>query len=368
MKKHILYFALSMILFVPAMAQETAEEDEKLKISGSVDTYYKYDFSGQANIGTSFANEHNSISIGMLDLVFEKTSGKASFVGEIAFGPRNAGSAGPAPSTTEVVTGIVSDSSGTLPLFGSVANYAPRIQNLYVSYALTDKLSITGGYMGTFVGYEIISPTGNFNYSTSYLFTNGPFQNAGVKLEYAFSDKFAVMAGVFNPWNVYTADPEVGPSSFGAQIYVSPLDGWDAYINLITGDNGTEVDLTTTFQVSDPLMLGLNAAYYTDGGEGAEEASFSGAAAYLNYSLSDAAALGLRYEYFSASATTGILGGMADGNVSAITLSGNIKGGESLTLIPELRFDTSDQDIFLDSDGGATGSATQFLIGAVFAF
>lgn len=347
------------------MAQE---EGEKLQISGSVDTYYKYDFSGQSNIGTSFAGDHNSVSIGMLDLVFEKSSGKASFVGEIAFGPRNLGSAGPSNSATGVLSGISSDTSGVIPVFGAVSDYAPRIQNLYVSYALTDKLSITGGYMGTFVGYEIISPTGNFNYSTSYLFTNGPFQNGGVKLDYAFSDQFAVMVGMFNPWNVYTADPDVGPSSFGAQVYVSPVEGWDAYINFVTGgESGTEVDLTTTYQISDPLMLGLNAAYYSDGGEGAEEASFSGAAAYLNYSVSDAAALGLRYEYFSASAASGILSGVEDGNVSAITLSGNIKGGD-LTFIPELRFDTSDQDIFFDSDGGATGSATQFLVGAVYSF
>lgn len=366
MKKNTFFlFLFSMILVAPMMAQE---EDEKLKISGSVDTYYKYDFSGNANIGTSFADEQNSISIGMLDLVFEKAVGKASFVGEIAFGPRNAGSAGPAPSGTTVLTGIGSDTSGVVPFFGSVSDYAPRIQNLYVSYALTDKLSITGGYMGTFVGYEIISPTGNFNYSTSYLFTNGPFQNAGVKLEYAFSDQFAVMAGVFNPWNVYTADPEVGPSSFGAQVYVSPVEGWDAYINFVTGgESGTEIDLTTTFQVSDPLMLGLNAAYYTDGGEDAVEATFSGAAAYVNYSLSDVSALGLRYEYFSASEATGILG-IPDGTVSAITLSGNFKGGEALTLIPELRFDTSNGDIFTDGDGMATGSATQFVVGAVFAF
>lgn len=347
------------------MAQE---EDEKLQISGSVDTYYKYDFSGQSNIGTSFAGDHNSVSIGMLDLVFEKSSGKASFVGEIAFGPRNLGSAGPSNSATGVLSGLSSDTSGVIPVFGAVSDYAPRIQNLYVSYALTDKLSITGGYMGTFVGYEIISPTGNFNYSTSYLFTNGPFQNGGVKLDYAFSDQFAVMVGMFNPWNVYTADPDVGPSSFGAQVYVSPVEGWDAYINFVTGgESGTEVDLTTTYQISDPLMLGLNAAYYSDGGEGSEEASFSGAAAYLNYSVSDAAALGLRYEYFSASAASGILSGVEDGNVSAITLSGNIKGGD-LTFIPELRFDTSDQDIFFDSDGGATGSATQFLVGAVYSF
>jgi hypothetical protein len=62
--------------------------------------------------------------------------------------------------------------------------------------------------MGTFIGYEVISPLANFHYSTSYLFTNGPFQNAGVKLNYAISDKIGIMVGAFNDsWNSYKADP-----------------------------------------------------------------------------------------------------------------------------------------------------------------
>jgi hypothetical protein len=36
----------------------------------------------------------------------------------------------------------------------------------------------------------------NFHYSTSYLFTNGPFQNAGVKANYAISDKVGIMVGL----------------------------------------------------------------------------------------------------------------------------------------------------------------------------
>lgn len=330
----ILCFAFSASIFAQ-------EEDNKLKISGSVDTYYKYDFSGTANIGTSFGEDQNSISIGMIDILLEKTVGKASFVGELAFGPRNAGSAGPA-----------------------TGDFQPRIQNLYVSYALADKVSLTAGYMGTFVGYEVISPTGNFNYSTSYLFTNGPFQNAGVKLDFAISDKVGLMVGLFNPWNVYTAPDSIGPSSLGAQLSFSPVEGWDAYINFVTGgESGTEVDLTTTFQVSDKLLIGLNAATYTDGEEKASK--FSGAAAYLNLGITDAAAIGARYEYFTAEGPGSALG--IDGNVNAVTISANLGGG-ALKFIPEIRFDAADQEIFVDSEGGATKTASQFLIGAVYAF
>ena len=47
-------------------------KDPPLIFSGSVDTYYKYDFSGHANIPTSFASDQNSVSIGMVDLGLKK--------------------------------------------------------------------------------------------------------------------------------------------------------------------------------------------------------------------------------------------------------------------------------------------------------
>ncbi len=340
-------------------AQEAEEAEEGLKISGSVDAYYKYDLSGNANIPTSFGSDQNSISIGMVNLMLEKSSGKASFVGEISFGPRGLASVGPAPGSELNVEG-----QGSF----FIKDYAPVIQNLYMSYALTEKLSVTAGYMGTFVGYEIISPTGNFNYSTSYLFTNGPFQNAGLKFEYAFNDKVGIMAGVFNPWNVYAADPTVGPSSLGGQLSLSPVDGWNAYINFVTGaGSGTEIDLTTTFEIGDNLLLGLNAASYSATTLGADSAAaFSGAALYFNYGLGDKAAIGLRAEHFVCRNGFGAINDF-DGGVTGLTLSGNLVEGD-LTFIPEFRIDLANTDAFLDANGNASSSAMQFLLAAVYSF
>src|SRR6201996_5002831 len=261
MKKLLLFslipaFAFTFKAQAARMAADTGKvvADPPLAISGSVDAYYKYDFSGQkTNIPTSFAGDQNSFSIGMLDLALKKKVGKASFVGEASFGPR---------------------SDQSIP----VANY--HIQNLYVSYDVSDKFNLTGGYMATFIGYEVISPTGNFNYSTSYLFTNGPFQNAGFKATYTFSDKVSLMAGIFNNyWNVYSSVRAIGTnatasgdvSSFGAQLTVTPVKGWTAYLNVITGSySGTELDLTTAYQITDAFKLGLNAADFTTphGGDG----------------------------------------------------------------------------------------------------
>ncbi len=334
--KQAFMLALSLFVGFNASAQEEEAPAPSLSLSGSIDTYYKYDFADETNIGTSFGGDQGSFSIGMFNLIASQEIGKASFVADVGIGPRNANSAGDGLNAS--------------------------IQNLYFSYQLSDKLSVTAGYMGTFVGYEVISPASNFNYSTSYLFTNGPFQNAGLKFNYAFSDKVALMVGVFNDWNVYT-DTD-GKPDFGAQLYLSPTEGWDAYLNFVTGDlSGTEFDLTTTYQITDEFLVGLNAATYSAPDDGG---SFTGAALYLNYAFSDAFSLGFRGETFTDD-KLGILMGDEKSSVNAFTISGNINAGP-LRIIPELRLDAAEKEIFLDGSDDATKTATQFLLAAVYSF
>lgn len=322
-----------------ALAQETTTSP--LEISGSVDTYFKYDFAKQPNIGTSFASDHNSVSLGMIDLVLKKKTGKASFVGELSFGPRGQEQS------------LIDASSGTSSF---------HIQNLYVNYDFTDQFSMTAGYMGTFIGYEVISPVGNFNYSTSYLFTNGPFQNAGIKATYKFSDKVSLMAGLFNDWNVYSATR--GVSSIGGQLMVSPVEGWTAYINVLSGAGGggygTIEDLTTSYQITDKFKLGLNAANYDINDDAG---GYAGAALYPQYAFTDAVALGLRGEYFKYKNVAGSVGD----KYTSVTLTANIKSG-GLTFIPEVRLDHSGVKPFAKSNGMAAPNAGQFSLAAVYAF
>jgi len=322
--------------------------DTPLTISGSVDAYYKYDFAKSSQIPTSFASDHNSFSIGMVDIALKKTTGKTSFVGEVSFGPRGQSQSIP----DQAVTG------------GAASSY--HIQNLYVNYAATDALTFTMGYMATFVGYEVISPVGNFNYSTSYLFTNGPFQNAGFKATYAFSSKASLMAGVFNDgWNYYSSMGKI--DNFGAQLFVSPVDGWNAYLNVITGGTmGTEFDLTTAYQVTSAFKLGLNAADYTL--PGSLKGGFSGVALYPQLAVSSGVTLGLRGEYFKAKAgALNTYGPVAGESVSSLTATANFKSG-NLTIIPEFRFDNGSTASFMNKSAMATKKASQALLAVVYAF
>lgn len=346
MKKVITILALALTTTV------TFAQDTPLEITGSADLYYKNDFSGNENIGTSFATDQNSVSLGMIDIALKKKTGKTSFVGEVSFGPR-----------------------GQKQSIQDVDGQSFHIQNLYAAYAASDKLTLTAGYMGTFIGYEVISPLANLNYSTSYLFTNGPFQNAGVKANYAISSKVGLMVGLFNgQWNAYKASPNFGLNAVGAQLSLTPVEGLSAYINFLDGtESGTIVDLTGSYQISEKFKLGLNVADYSGT---ADDTGYTGFALYPSYAVNKNFSLALRAENFKVkknsdytSAIPTVLGTGPDGDesVTAFTLSANLKSG-GLTIIPEFRLDNGSADMFKDSDMAATKSASQVTLAVVYGF
>lgn len=339
--------SLLLSLFMMGAFAYAQESISGIEITGSADAYYKYDFAKGENIGTYFANDHNSISLGMLNLGLKKSTGKASFVGEVSFGPRG--------------------QYLTIPNGDGTDDNSFHIQNLYVDYAFTDKFSMTAGYMGTFIGYEVISPAANFHYSTSYLFGAGPFQNAGIKGTYAFSDKVSLMAGLFNDWNVYK--DLNGVSHFGAQLSLAPVDGLSVYANFLTGSSaggkeeyssGTIYDLVASYDVSDKFSLGLNAADYSFKSEG----GYQGVALYPKFNVTDYAQIGLRGEYFKWKDVSDT----EVASVTSLTLSGKLTHG-GLSLIPEFRFDSDDSKPFFKSDFTTpTKSASQFSLALVYAF
>ncbi len=349
MKKILLSLTAVLAVAIGANAQDTP-----LSISGYADTYYKFDFAEQENIKTSFATDQNSLSLGMIGVALKKTTGKASFVGELSFGPRGTGQSIP-----------------------DVAGQSLHIQNLNMNYAFTPEFSMAAGYFSTFVGYEVIAPTGNFNYSTSYLFTNGPFQNAGIKATYAFTPKVSLMVGGFNDnWNVYKSDAKFGISTLGAQLMVAPVEGWSAYLNVLSGYvSGTILDLTTSYQITKSFKAGLNVADFSVGMKAKDE-GFTGGALYLQNAFSDKFSLGVRGEYFMAKkgdmvanpAYTGYIGVAPKESVIAATLTANFKAG-GLTFIPEVRLDNGSVTQFMKKNGtDMTKQATQASLAVVYAF
>jgi len=351
MKKLLLTTLVSTFTIGITYAQTKKNNLLDLEISGSVDTYWKYDFQKQPNINTYFTEDNNSVSIGMIDLTLQKKTEKASFVGELSFGPRGQ------------YRSIINGDGQT----GDDKN-SFHIQNLYISYDLTEKLTMTAGFMGTFVGYEVICPSYNFHYSTSYLFGAGPFQDAGLKAQYAFSDKIELMVGIFNDWNVY--QDLNGVSHFGSQLSVKPNKTSSFTLNFLTGSSqggasnyssGTLIDFVGNYDFSSLFSLGINATNYNRKKEG----GYSGMALYPKININESIGIGIRSEYFKTKKMD--IEDVDNNELFATTLTANFKH-HGFTFIPEVRFENSANPMFVKQDLSPTRNAGQFSLALVYAF
>ena len=318
-------------------AEEMTAEDSSwpITLSGSVDAYFRANLTGDsdASPGTSFANLPG-FSLGMANLIASKEGEKVGFTADLVFGPRG------------------EDATFLSPVLRPEGN-SSIVNQLFAYWKITESLKVTLGNFNTFLGYEVISPTGNFNYSTSYLFSYGPFSHTGIKFDYTSASGLRFMAGFFNPTDATEFNP-VDEYVGGVQVGYS-LDKGSIFLNALFDDDFFQIDLTAGYDLTESIYLGVNASSASD--------SFYGAAAYVQVATSEALKIGGRFEYFSDKGV-GILD--TDENIIDFTLSANYKVG-SLTIIPEYRIDIASQDVFTDANE-LSSSLSSFVLAAVYGF
>ncbi len=336
---------MGMVVF----AQEDTEEKKKFNISGSIDAYYRANLNGpNDNIGTdddpvylapgsSFANLPG-FALGMANVVASYEGEKVGFVADLVFGPRG------------------TDAIFASPMYSATGDI---VNQLYAYWNVSESVTLTMGNFNTFLGYEVISPVANFNYSTSYLFSYGPFSHTGIKADFALSEDFSLMLGVMNDTDLTEFNP-TGDYAFGAQLGYS-----GQYLNVLVDPSFFEIDFTGGFDLSDDFYLGINAAHLSleDNGGG-----FTGVALYPQLKTSETFTIGLRGEYFSEDDNFGAIGtGVADSSVFAATLTGSFTV-DNLIIKPEIRLDSASENAFLDNDLAATKSLSSFVLAAIYSF
>lgn len=315
--------------FSIAFGQEEKEE-KKVSISGTVDAYYQTYFSASddsgQSFGTSFADE-TGFALGMANIVASYEGEKTGVVADVVFGPRG-------------------DSA--------VGGY--NLNQLYAYWNVSEGTTLTIGRFNTYLGYEVISPAGNFNYSTSYLFSSGPFSHVGLKADFSLGEDFSLMLAVMNATDVN--NNTTGDYALGAQIGFS-----GQYLNLYYDNKevlGFEIDYTGGFDLSEDFFLGINAAYQDNDGSG-----FYGAALYPQLAASDNFSIGLRGELF----------GFHDSDVDdlpsvfAATLTGSYTV-DNLIIKPEIRLDSWNNDFepYLNNDSELSNSLSAFTLAAIYSF
>jgi Putative beta-barrel porin-2, OmpL-like. bbp2 len=362
------------------VVDSTTEDKGKLSFSGYIDTYYMSNLnnpSSRSNLGTSgferaFDQRAGQFSLGLVQAKMQYAYGKSDVVVDLTFGP-----------------------NANLGNYGNAVGTALAIKQAYFNYKFTDKFTLTAGQFGTHIGYEVIDAPINFHYSLSNLFNNGPFYHIGVKGTYAISDKAALMVGLVN--NVDNLNDNNRKKGFISQLFLNPTKGFNVYLNGMYSNEATEddlgkapeanygvLDLTTSYQINDKFLLGLNAAIGSQKGDfqgssapdPTKAASWGGAALYTTYALSDGFTLGGRYEYFDNASGVRALRSVAGKgtSVNSLTVTGNFSLADGHFLIkPEFRMDAytkqtgTETQQFLD-DKGKTTKNSQSTIGLIFIY
>lgn len=349
-----------VIAFFTTYAQDSTKT---ISFSGSVDAYYRYNFANSkdgfnSDNYTSFTNSQNSFALGMASVRADATalSGKLGATADIGFGPR-----------AQEFSYAESSSSTTLSI----------VKQLFISYAVTDKLKFTFGKFATHVGYEVVDPYLNKNYSMSYMFTNGPFTHTGIKADYT-AGRVGFMIGVANyiDQTISTTETKtlIGQISSGSKNgNIKAYLNYAGFYGATEGMNPsglksfTQLDLVLTDKLSDKFNIGFNATMQNrvqPDASAKESGTWYGAALYLNATPSSKIGLTLRSEYIGDKDEIYY----STENIFANTLSLNYQIGP-VTLIPEFRFEFSQSDNFYTkNDGSGSSSTSSVLFAAVYKF
>lgn len=341
-----------MAVLSTGYSQDSAKAAPAFKLSGSADVYYRFNFNNPKvtpfNSLTSFTTSQNSFELGMASLKAEHSFGKAAITADLGFGKR-------------------AEDFSYNDAAGSKGFSLSNVKQLYLSYAVSDKLKFTMGKWATHVGYELVDAYLNRNYSMSYMFSKGPFFHTGLKADVSLGGKTAVMVGVANPtdYSTTTSSSKFAIAQFSTATSDSKV---KMYLNyqggkIMPGVSLNQGDIVITGAVSDKFSIGYNGTVQSQKPSGKSGNSWWGSALYFNIDPTSYFGLTLRSEYFSDSKSVAGVGSKVFEN----TLSANFKVS-NLTIIPELRIDNASQNIFTKSSGDATKSTATALLAAVYSF
>jgi hypothetical protein len=361
MTKKIFISAVVLLTFINGLlAQDStvsapaAAPAPSLKISGSVDAYYRFSPGAQGsskfNSLTSFTGSESIFQLGMASLKAEYSTGKVGAVIDLGFGKR--------------AEEFSYADEGTLQ----------AVKQAYVYFAPSDKVKFTFGKWGTHIGYELLDPQLNKNYSMSYMFTNGPFSHTGLKADFTLGGGAGLMFGIANPIDVTSPSSGSDPKTLLAQfskvagklsLYINYAGYFGAKNSLPEASSLSQFGVTASYAASDKFSIGYDGTVqFVKDQTISKTKKWWASALYFNLTASTDFGVTLRTEYFS-DKKYGIKVGS---NVFAATLSGNYKVG-GFTLIPELRLDNGSSQIFSKNKAGDPAkTAFSAILAAVYSF
>jgi len=356
MMKQLQAFGLAALVAIGSAAQVTAQ----VEVSGSVDFSYGYYLNKVDAQGMrTFDMAHNSFSLGLAEIVFEKAPSASSRVGgrvDLDFG-----------TTADIVGSFEPGDNETYK----------HLQQAYISVMANDQVTIDVGKFVTPHGAEVIESQNNWNYTRSVLFGYAiPFYHAGVRVAVAASEQLTLTGYVVNGSNNTTETNS--DKTFIAAAAFTPSEQLTWFGNFMAGkeadfDTDGEQDLvwlfdtTLSFVATDVLSLMANFDYGSaanaDPATVGDPATFWGVAAYARYQAQEDWALAGRFEYIDDSNDGWLFIG-EKAQTFTLTSDHNILDGLITRL--ELRVDKTESDQFTKDNGDPTNMQPSLTLGMVY--
>jgi hypothetical protein len=349
---------------------------QQITINAFASASYTWNFNdplSRTNTFRVFDYDHNSFRIDAAEIVVQKAvanKGDFGFRIDVAMG----------------AVARIASSAGLLRDPDSGKGLDIDLQQAFASYIIPvgKGLRLDFGKFVTPVGYELIDGYDGYNdnFSRSFLFGFAiPFTHTGLKLSYAFSDKFAASAALINGWDNVVDNNAA--KSFFVNFAITPVAPLAIYLTYIGGpertDNNSDwrslVDLVVTAQVHSKLKLALNVDYgHEVGGRlvdgpgiptdpaaapalvSAGNAQWAGLALYVRGQITSRFALIARGEIFWDLDSARFLGANAAYRNQRLiegTLTAEVRLTDAILVRGEFRIDGSDRKVFEDKSGAA---------------
>lgn len=320
-------------------------------VTGFVDGYYAYGFNNptKKSLGLRvFDADHNSFSVALAEIAFEKKPVAGSPVGfrtDLDFGPAADISNSLEPGDTSILK---------------------NVQQAYVSWLPDPKVQVDFGKFVTFIGAEVVESKDNFNYTRSFQFGWAiPIYHAGARATITANDKVTLAAYLVNGWN--DVKDNNSAKTFGGQVTLKPSGKVTIVGGTLIGKEGAATDTRflgdgiVTVTPTSKLTLVANYDYGKEG-----SAKWQALSGYAKLQVNDTVAFSPRIEWLDDkdSFMTG-----TSQTLMSYTLTGEVKLSGSLLTRVDVRVDHSDKAFFAsDTDGVLKKNQPSATLGVVYAF
>ncbi|MDA8254293.1 MAG: outer membrane beta-barrel protein [Betaproteobacteria bacterium] len=268
-----------------------------------------------------------------------------------------------AGETQNVILDTIRGALGPMASKWQVNGLGRNIQHASVSYLapIGTGLRLDLGKFVTHIGGETIATVKNWNYSHSFFYTYAiPFQDTGVRANYAWSDTLYTELYVLNGWNV-TGDNNSG-KTWGPSVGWTPLPWLSIVANYLTGPEQNNNSSNQRHLFDTQIMFGPfndRWTFMVNYDHGTEErvppanttdVRWNGTTLYARYKINDTFEPSLRIEDFRD--PNGFTTGTAQKlRGYTLTLNTKIPVGKTVIMVrPEIRYDRSDANFFTKGD------------------